>query len=1012
MTPERYERLCQLFDQAQQRPAGERAAFLDQACGDDPVMRAEVEKLLDHDRGARAEQLFQEPCPANANAFLSTGEPTIVTAAPSPGEPDDALIGRRIGPYLIQERIGRGGMGSVYRAQRQDAYRQQVALKVIRPGLDGEEILRRFRTERQVLAELQHPCIARLLDGGATDDGRPYFVMEYIDGEPLDHYCERQQLSTPGRLRLLQAVCAAVQHAHERQVIHRDLKPGNVLVTAEGLPRVTDFGLAKRLASNPGGSSSTPSGAILGTPSYMAPEQAAGKGKQIGAAADVYALGAILYELLTGRPPFRAETPLDTLLLVLSEEPVPPGRLHPKLARDLETICLKCLNKEPQKRYPSAAALADELGRFLRGEPIQARPVSPAERFWRWCRRNPVVAGLTASAAIFLLAGTGISTYFGIQANRRAEEAQTNFSAAQRNLTQAVQQRDRADHNLRLARDAVDKTVNKITENPRLKEADFHPLRRDLLGYLVPFYEEFVKQQENDAALRAERGLAWFSLAALRQEMGDREGARADYDQIAAIFGQLATEFPTEPEYRKQLARSRNNRAVLLHDGGKTNEAATAYRDALQIRAQLAADFPAVPPYRRELARSHINLGNLQYELGKLGEAEAAYRAARQILVQLATDFPTVAEYRQDLATSHNGLGVLLLSLDKGDQAETELRDALRIQAQLATDFPAVPEYRQDLAQGYNNLGVLLRKLGKPDAAEAAYRDALKIQARLADDFLTVPEYRKDLAQGYNNLGVLLRKLGKRDAAEAAYRDALKIQTRLTDEFPSVPEYRRDLATSYNNLGNLLDDLGKCREAEGAFRDAQKIQTQLVEKFPAVPDYQNELAVSLVNLARLVQGGNEPARARQLLEEAVPHHQAALKANDRNPAYRISFRTNRQVLAEALLGLGDHTAAADAADQLVQAAVDPAGDVYNAGCFLARCVPLAEGDSKLTPSARQEHAQAYANRAVAALRQAVQNGFQNVAHMKKDPDLNPLRSKPKFRQLLKELEAQSTPDGK
>jgi tetratricopeptide (TPR) repeat protein len=334
---------------------------------------------------------------------LAASAPTLSPTFPA-GELEEALVGRRIGPYLIQQRVGSGGMGSVYQALREDAYRQQVALKVIRPGLDSDGILRRFRTERQVLAELQHPHIARLLDGGTTDDGRPYFIMEYIDGEPLDRYCDRHQLGINERLRLLLTVCGAVQHAHQRQVLHRDLKPGNVLVTADGTPKVTDFGLAKRLDDHPGpslGADQTPSGAIVGTPNYMAPEQAGSKRGKVGAAADVYALGAILYELLTGRPPFRSETPVDTLLQVLSEEPLPPSRLHPRLPRDLETICLKCLHKEPDRRYASVAALADDLRRFLEGEPIQARPMGQIERLWRRCRRRPA---LTAAAACVLLA--------------------------------------------------------------------------------------------------------------------------------------------------------------------------------------------------------------------------------------------------------------------------------------------------------------------------------------------------------------------------------------------------------------------------------------------------------------------------------------------------------------------------------------------------------------------------------------------------------------------------------
>jgi serine/threonine protein kinase len=347
----------------------------------------------------------------------------------SAGATGDALIGRRIGPYLIEQRIGSGGMGSVYRAQREDAYRQRVALKVIRPGLGGREALRRFQTERQVLAELEHPHIARLLDGGCTDDGRPWFVMEDIDGEPLHRYCEGRQLGTRERVELLRRVCAAVQHAHARGVLHRDLKPDNVLVTAEGTPRVTDFGLAKRLDSE---SEQTASGMPLGTPAYMAPEQAAGKRAAVGAATDVYGLGAILYELLTGRPPFRGETPWDMLRQVQTEEPVPPSQLHPKLARDLETICQKCLRKDPARRYSTVADLADDLGRFLRGEPIRARPVSLAERLWRWCRRNPAVAAVAAlllTATVVLAIGLAVvnnarqETWKALERSRQAEKS-------------------------------------------------------------------------------------------------------------------------------------------------------------------------------------------------------------------------------------------------------------------------------------------------------------------------------------------------------------------------------------------------------------------------------------------------------------------------------------------------------------------------------------------------------------------------------------------------------------
>jgi WD40 repeat protein len=442
MTPQQYERLCELFDRVLAQPADGRAAFLHEVGAADPALRAELEGMLAEDQKARGEQLFQGPCPVNAKALLP-GEPPTVPGAPPAAEPDDALVGRRVGPYLIEQRVGGGGMGTVYRALREGDYQQRVAVKVIRPGLDNGEVLRRFRTERQVLAELGHAHIARLLDGGSTDDGRPYFVMEYIDGEPLDRYCDGRRLGTRGQVELLLAVCGAVRYAHGRGVLHRDLKPDNVLVTADGTPKVTDFGLAKRLVSEPAEGSPTQSGAVLGTPSYMAPEQAAGKPGAVGPATDVYALGAVLYELLTGRPPFRAATPLDTLLQVLETEPVPPSRLHPKLARDLETICLKCLQKDPVKRYASVAALADDLRRFLAGEPIQARPVGAVERLGRWCRRHPARAAAVGLAGVALLAvvALAVGAAFTAQLHKEQQRTRDALETAERYRAQLALER-------------------------------------------------------------------------------------------------------------------------------------------------------------------------------------------------------------------------------------------------------------------------------------------------------------------------------------------------------------------------------------------------------------------------------------------------------------------------------------------------------------------------------------------------------------------------------------------
>jgi serine/threonine protein kinase/WD40 repeat protein len=336
--------------------------------------------------------------------------------------------------YAILEELGRGGMGVVYKAF-QVGLNRTVALKMILAGGHASaQDLARFRSEAEAVARLQHPQIVAIYEIG-EHKGLPFFSLEYVEGGSLAQQLTGVPQQPRKSAEVMETLARAMHAAHERGIVHRDLKPANVLMTRDGTPKITDFGLAKQMDSEKG---QTRTGAVMGTPSYMAPEQAAGRIKEISQRTDVYALGAILYEMLTGRPPFRGESPMDTMLQVVSDEPVSPSRLVPKLSTDLETICLKCLQKEPGKRYATAALVAEDLGRFLRDEPIRARPVGNLERSFRWCRRNPLIATMTAFVALALVGGTIISSYFAVQSSKREESERSARVTAQQKEQQAI----------------------------------------------------------------------------------------------------------------------------------------------------------------------------------------------------------------------------------------------------------------------------------------------------------------------------------------------------------------------------------------------------------------------------------------------------------------------------------------------------------------------------------------------------------------------------------------------
>jgi tetratricopeptide (TPR) repeat protein/tRNA A-37 threonylcarbamoyl transferase component Bud32 len=916
------------------------------------------------DQGFRADLLAGQPAANDPCATRTAGAVPVATAALWPAPPGYEVLGE----------LGRGGMGVVYKA-RQSKLNRIVALKMILAGSHAQAAdLERFRVEEESIARLQHPHIVQIYEVGEYE-GNPFFSLEFCPGGSLQEKLAGTPLPPGEAALVVEKLARAMAAAHAKGVIHRDLKPANVLLGEDGTLKITDFGLAKKLDE----AGQTATGTVMGTPSYMAPEQAQGK-KAVGPAADVYALGAILYECLTGRPPFKGATLHETILQVVTEEPVAPRSLQPRVPGDLETICLKCLHKDPHKRYSSAGELGDELACYLAGRPIQARPVGPWERAWKWARRRPAFASMlsVSVAALLVLLVGGWWSY-------RREAAQ----------------RQRAEDKLRDALEVVDQLLTEVAEVDLVDVPQMERVRKRLLRRAQRYYEKFLAENPNDPTVRREAGRARVRLGDIQEMLGETAEAEASYQRALSLLGQLHTTFPDVAVYRQDLARAHHGLAVLWRKTGKLAEAERAGREALRLRRQLADDHPDEPAYQRDLADSSYQQGALLARLpGRQRDAEGAYRASLERQRRLVARFPDRPDYRRDLARTLNNQGILLQANGRSE-AEEAITEAARLQHELVKRFPKVPGYRRELARYHTNLG-MQRSRRSPRQAERSYDAARALLAALAADFPTVPAYRQELAAVHSNRGLLFQSAGRWREAEAAFGKALALRRELTE----LPDDRHKLADTLVKWGYLVAGLGRADAAEAAYREALAIQDSLAARPDAVAAYHSARGSTLNHQARLlVERGTfaerrqllelfvrtawgtplhslEPvlaaraalAEARRCLDQAIREHAHALRAEPNNALYRRYLCNDHFLQVVVLLRLADHGAAAVHAEELPR--LFPAGrDEYlHAARFLARAAALAERDGRLPPGRRRELVQKYSRRAAQLLRQANARG--------------------------------------
>ncbi len=971
------------------------------------------------------------------------------------------------GRYRILRPYARGGLGEVYVALDAELNREVALKEIQKPYADSPEGRARFLLEAEVTGGLEHPGIVPVYGLGTYADGRPFYAMRFVRGDSLKEAIARfhtaagsdrarstRALALRGLLGRFVDVCQAVAYAHSRGVLHRDLKPGNIMLGKYGETLVVDWGLAKPLGRGDArseeasplaveeplrpssGSTPTVAGTAVGTPAFMSPEQAAGRVNRLGPASDVYSLGATLYELLTGRPPFEGRDVGAVLQAVQQGDFPPPRRVQPDVPPALEAVCLKAMALAPQERYAAPRDLADEIERWLADEPVVAYPEPLPARVARFVRRHRTAV---AAAAALL-----VTTVVALAASLVLVEGER---------TKTQQALDAESRRRQQAREALDALASELVEDwlATRKTLALTAGQKQFLEKALASYEEFAADTGRDESVRKGVGDAYLRVGTIRTRLGLYAEAEAAYRRAAEVFAGLVGDFPAVPGYRNDLAVCHNNLGIVLSNTGRVGQAEAAWRDGLVIQKQLVLDFPAEAKCRGELARSHNNLGLHLRENGRPQDAEAEHQAARALQQRLAAELPAVPAYRDEMAASHNNLALLFRATGRPKDAEKAFGDAIILQRRLATEFPAVPDYRRSLAMSQNNLAALLRETGRPKDAEPvqrealalirqlaadyptvpqyrlelaakihnfgvllsqtgrpqdavdAYREASAIRKQLVADFPTVPDYRFDLALGHYNLALLLRDLGRPQDAEAAHRDALAIQKQLAAEFPDQPRYREELAAVLDDLAGLLSERGRLGEAEGAWRDTRALRRQLAADFPARASYHSDLAGLLVNLANLRRRAGRADEARALLEEAVPHHRTAMAAEPQNATYRLFFKNNCRARARTLLDLGDHTAAAQAAEEFHTASADPIEAAYDAACYLSRCVPLAEKDVRLLAAQRREQAERYAGRSLALLREAVDKGFRDAAHLAKDNDLAPLRGRAEFQKLLREL---------
>ena len=792
--------------------------FLDAACADDADLRAEVDHLLAHQVPTSNDAM--EECVADAGRFRVNAEGERATR-----------IGSRIGPYRILRELGHGGMGTVFLAERDDEhYHQQVAIKLINPGLGGETIRRRFRNEMQILADLNHPNIARLFDGGETADGVPYLVMEYVEGSPLNRYCDEHNLSTEQRLRLFCTVCDAVQYAHQHLVIHRDIKPGNILISSEGLPKLVDFGIAKLLVQDRSVPDATATAMPFMTPEYASPEQV--YGLSVTTATDIYSLGVVLYELLSGRLPYRLKSrvPHELAKAICDQEPerpsaaltrnIPDKPTLPKLRRhlhgDLDNIVLMAMRKEPERRYATAEQFAEDIERHLNGLPVRARNDTFTYRAGKFIRRRKFAVAAAALVVVTLLVGIITTTW-------QARVARAERARSERRFNEVRQ----------LANSFVFEVHDAVVNLPGSTHARSLIVQRGL-NYL----DSLAQDAAGDRGLQRELAAAYEKLGAVQYtpsvaHLGDLEGALQSHRKAAALREALVAADPNNLDYRRELLDSYWFIATLLGKQGDLPRELEMIRQQLPARRELAAVEKTDFVDRYNLAGTHAYIGSLLMSMGDAQGALENQKEALRIRETLAASDPNNARSRRALTISYEYLG-LATALAGDTQAALDWQQrGLAARESLVAADPLNTDLRLMLIESHRYVGDMLFKLGDIAQASKHYRKQLEINEQMVADDPSNAQFKSNKAVALIKAGDIAVRSNKATEALSRYTEALRIRDQLSQTAPRDASIRRDLAEVWLKLGDVLKTNGESAQALENYGKATDTLEALSAAIPA-----------------------------------------------------------------------------------------------------------------------------------------------------------------------------------